>query len=109
MAYQDDFSGAETPEKAVQADMSLGNLLTNSGLVEKQAKHISPVSVMSNLGIQFNTNTMTMEIPPDKLKAINHDLDSWLSKTIMSRKELESLIGKLAFLAKCVHPGHIFI
>ena len=33
----------------------------------------------------------------------------WLSKTSASKREVQSLIGKLQFAAKCVRPGRVFI
>ena len=36
-------------------------------------------------------------------------LVEWLKKEEVTRKEVESLVGKLSFIATCVRPGRIFI
>ena len=50
-----------------------------------------------------------MEVSEDKLREIKQELQGWLYKTSAKRKEVESLIGKLQFLAKCVKAGRIFL
>ena len=50
-----------------------------------------------------------MEISQQKMKDIQMELNTWLFKTTARRKEVESLIGKLQFLAKCVRAGRIFL
>ena len=52
---------------------------------------------------------MTMEISQDKLAEIKQALSTWLYRTKARRREVESLIGKLQFMAKCVRAGRIFI
>ena len=43
---------------------------------------------------------------PEEIQA---ELNTWLFKTKARRREIESLIGKLQFIAKCVKPGRIFL
>ena len=52
---------------------------------------------------------MTMEMSQDKLKETKMELNTWLYKNSANRREVESLIGKLQFLAKCVKAGRIFL
>ena len=52
---------------------------------------------------------MTMEISQDKMKEIKQELEAWLYKTAAKRREVESLIGKLQFMAKCIRAGRIFL
>lgn len=109
MAYLDDFSGADTVDKAHEADEALGDLMDLWGLEQSHPKHCPPAIQMVQLGIQFDTAFMQMSVPPEKLEAIHIVLLEWEGKETMGRKELESLIGKLAFLAKCVRQGRLFI
>ena len=52
---------------------------------------------------------MTLEIPQDKIQDTRQELNTWLYRETSSRKEMESLVGKLQFVGKCVKPGRIFI
>ena len=52
---------------------------------------------------------MTMEISEEKMKDIRTELQVWLTRTQANRREVESLIGKLQFMAKCIRAGRIFI
>ena len=36
-------------------------------------------------------------------------LEKWSIKTSASRKEIQSLVGKLSFVTNCVRPGRIFL
>jgi hypothetical protein len=61
------------------------------------------------LGSLFNTINMTISVPQDKLKEIIDLVTVWLSKHYATKRQLQSLIGKLQFAAHCVRPGRIFI
>ena len=51
----------------------------------------------------------TLEIPTDKLDDISKILNSWLHKKKAKLRDIQSLVGKLNFLATCVRPGRIFM
>ena len=107
--YVDDFVGAETKEKIWKAYNSLTILLKELGVETSKEKIVEPTTRMEFLGITFDAEQKTMEIPQEKLQEIMEELNSWLYKVSASRKEIESLIGKLQFAAKCVRMGRIFI
>ena len=52
---------------------------------------------------------MTMEVEPDRLHKLLLLLPTWLHKSHATTKEVESLIGLLSFVAKCVRPARIFL
>ena len=52
---------------------------------------------------------MTMEVTPERIKEIITELNAWNTKTAATRKEVESIIGKLQFASKCAKPGRTFI
>ena len=52
---------------------------------------------------------MTLEVTPDREVEISLLEESWLKKKKSSLKELQSLLGKLHFIAGCVRPGRIFV
>ena len=106
--YIDDLAGAESQDRAEEAFASLGSLLDDLGLGESLNKACSPSTAMSFLGIQFDTVSGTLSIPQDKLQEICDLLKEWLGKVSASRKEVQSLMGSLNFLAACVCPGRFF-
>ncbi|RLC09102.1 MAG: hypothetical protein DRI57_22775, partial [Deltaproteobacteria bacterium] len=64
-----------------------------------------PSSRLAFLGIWFDTIKMTMEVTPERLVEINALTAVWLNKESATVKEVQSLIGKLNFVAKCVIPA----
>ena len=106
--YIDDFGGCDTPDRAWEAFTKLGDLLRNCGLAESVEKQEPPSTSMVFLGILVNTVTMSLEVSPSKLLEIHELLLIWLEKDSVYKRELQSLIGKLNFVASCVRSSRIF-
>jgi hypothetical protein len=107
--YLDDFGSAETWDKAEEAFTELGRVIKACGLEESPDKACSPNGLMIFLGVLFNTNDLTLSVTEERLSEILQLLDSWVRKVSATHKEVQKLIGKLNFVAKCVRPGRIFI
>ena len=107
--YADDFLGAEHRDITQMAFDRLGEILQQINLVENENKAVPPTPIIEFLGVTFNSETGTMEVSPHRLQELQQLLDVWLCKSCYTRKQLESLIGKLIFVAVCVRPGRIFI
>ena len=61
------------------------------------------------LGILINTVDRTISIPPKKLQAIVNMCRNWATKTYCSKNQLQSLLGSLLYITKCVKPARIFL
>lgn len=107
--YLDDLAGAETQDKAFFAYHSLGVLLQKCGIEETLDKSVQPSQIMVFLGVLFNTITMTIEVTPERLVEIKQLVQMWLGKTSATLKQIQSLLGKLNFVAACVRPSRIFV
>ncbi len=107
--YLDDFYGAEESHKAQQSFDGLATLFHQLGVEESSHKAVEPMSQGPVLGIWFNAETATMAIPPQKLCEIQALLAKWQWKRLVSRKELESLLGKLHLMSQCVQAGHVMV
>ena len=107
--YVDDFLGAEDKGKAWEAFHHLTKLLEQLRVETAPGKIVPPTTRIEFLGVTLDSQKMTMEIPEDKINEITRELKTWLYRTAASRKEVESLVGKLQFLGKCVKPGRVFI
>ena len=107
--YVNDFVGAEDREIIWQAYQFLVQLLEDLKVETTPEQVTPPTTRLEFLGITFDSQSMTMEIPRSKMELIQEELQSWIYKTKAKRREAESLIGKLQFLSKCIHAGRVFI
>jgi hypothetical protein len=107
--YLDDFYGAEVTETAFTAFTDLQDLFNELGLQSSREKDCPPTTKMVCLGIEVDTNTLSLRVPRDRLDELSHELTTWRSKKSYRLKELQSLLGKLSFVTACVKPGRIFM
>lgn len=107
--YLDDFGGAEAQEKSWAAFEFLGAVLKNCGLVESEGKSVSPSTRMVFLGVLFDTETLTLEVPSFRVQEILNLVLTWVDKEEASLHEIQSLLGKLVFIASCVRQSRVFI
>ena len=61
------------------------------------------------LGILVDTAASTLEVPTTRLDDLLAELTTWPAATFFTRKQLQSLLGKLSFVTACVKPGRIFM
>ena len=109
VAYLDDMVSAEVWEHAQDCFIALRETLWLMGGVEAEHKSVSPSTKMVFLGVLFDTEKLTLEVSRERVDECMNMLDEWLDKREVRRKEIESLVGKLAFMAACVRPGRLFM
>ena len=68
-----------------------------------------PSTVLAFLGILVDTDRFELRLPPDKLARLQETLRSWSGKRSCTRKELESLLGRLSHAATVVRQGRTFL
>ena len=107
--YLDDFGGTDVWVTANLSFEGLGTVLHLAGVAESSEKTCAPATVMTFLGVQFDTENLTLTITPDRLAEIQALLTCWEGKEKATRLELQSLLGKLQFAAGFVRPGRIFV
>ena len=108
--YCDDLGGAETlKERADQSFISLGELLPELGLAESVDKARAPSTDMIYLGVRFNSVTMTMSVPPDKMAEVKEEIERWYRKSTAAKKPLQSLLGKLFWVSRVVQHSRTFM
>ena len=106
--FIDDFYGAETPELADQSFDRMTQLFLELGLQSSPDKDTPPTYEMLCLGFCVNTLFMTLTVPEFRLQELQDILSSWLHNTHFSKRELQQLLGKLAFVTASVRPGRAF-
>ena len=70
---------------------------------------MSPTTTIEFVGTLFNSDNMTIGITSVRKCEILAELNKWRFKPTSTRKELESLIGKLQFIGNCVRASRVFI
>ena len=74
------------------------------GLEESAAKSCPPSPVMTCLGVAFNTMDFNLSVDLDCVAEIERLLHTWLHKRT-TKSSLQSLVGKLVFVSKCVRQN----
>ena len=68
-----------------------------------------PTTCITCLGIEMDSVAQVICLPPPKFQELLLLLGDWTTKRKHTKRELLSLISKLAFAAKVVRSGHLFL
>ena len=79
------------------------------GLPINPKKVVPPTRALTCMGILIDIDAGKMLIPPDKCMQILDACKWCLSKTFLTKKQLQSLLGKLIYLHRCVKPARVFV
>ena len=107
--YIDDVIYTALPSKIHHSYHFLLDLLQQIGLDVSTKKLHPPSTQAVCLGILFDTVTRTIAIPPEKLQEINQICKNWTTKTTCTKNNLQSLLGSLLYVSKCVKPARVFL
>ena len=107
--YIDDLIYCGLPSNINQSYEFLLNLLQDLGLDISYKKLCPPDTKVICLGILFNTVDRTISIPTDKLSEIVKVCDDWSDKKTVTKNQLQSLLGLLLYISKCVKPARFFL
>ena len=108
--YADDFAGAEADYKTAHLSfVTLGELLSELGLMESVSKACPPSTTMVYLGVKFDTVTMCMYVEDEKVLELKSLLFKWSRKTVVKKHELQSILGKLLWVSKTVRFSRVFV
>ena len=108
-AYVDDMIGLELPHKAFEAYEFLLALLEELGLPISTPKSVPPSPVVTCIGITVDILQSQLRISEDKLSNIWHTCLEWRHRKTATRRRLQSLLGKLIYVSKCVPPARLFV
>ena len=78
------------------------------GLLEALHKATPPAQVMRWIGLLFNTITLIASIPEDKLQDTCQIILNSCEKEALTKKEIQSLVGKCLHIAQCCKPARLF-
>ena len=110
LAYVDDFIGFHKSEEQAKDCMNkFMDLCAYLGVQLAPEKLVHPTKALEWLGIQVDTIMMTLTIPKSKLNEVLQECTRWRDSTEASKKDLQKLIGKLAFISQCIPPARRFM
>ena len=109
--YLDDFLFCGPPDSSVCAVVLEQALETCADLGVPVAMHKTegPSTRLTFLGIQIDTEDMSLSLADDKLARLRALIFSWRSRQAATKRELQSLIGHLSHAAFVVMPGRTFL
>ena len=107
--YIDDLIYTGLPSEIHNSYQFLLNLLQELGLNISFIKLVSPATSVVCLGILVDSVNRTISIPDQKLQDIKNTCHKWASKTYGSKTDLQSLLGLLLYITKCVKPARFFL
>ena len=79
------------------------------GITISKKKLVAPTTQAVCLGILINTIKGTVAIPHEKLKDIKIIVKEWKGKKFCTKRQLQSLLGTLLYIHKCVKPARCFL
>ena len=107
--YLDDFGLAEKAENAWSSYNLMGHIMNAIGVKEAQEKSVPPTTRMEFLGNTVDTVKKTIEVSEIRKNELLQLCHKWQNMQFFTKKQLQSLIGKLSFVTNCIRPGRIFI
>lgn len=110
LVYLDDFCGVEpTLKKAKAAYAAFLALALDLGLDLAHSKCLPPTHALEWLGFHVDASTMTVAVPDTKLHEILDDCKVWSKKSHATKKDFQSLAGRLVHISRCIRPARRFI
>lgn len=107
--YLDDLHGCETEENVWDSYYTLIRIMRDLRRDIAHDKTTLPTEVIEVLGIWFDVRLRLIAISPDRIQELLQLLNKWRFKEAATKKDMQRLIGKLQFAAKCLRSGRIFI
>ena len=110
MHYVDDWFMAETTSSKCRETMNqVDHLFNDLGLTIASEKTAGPTTKLTFLGIQINSEDMSISIDQERVDSITTLLHTWQQRKTCSLKQLQSLIGVLSFASCVVAHGRTFV
>ena len=79
------------------------------GFEISETKLVPPSHEVVCLGILINTRQKIIKIPAEKLAEIKNVCKQWTTKSHATKTQLQSLLGCLLYITKCIKPARYFL
>ena len=95
--------------QAIKDFDAIQKLLSDLGLPQAPDKNQPPSLQVTWLGIRINSRKMTLSVPAEKLREVIQAAQETAVKKRVTRKQMDSVIGKLLHISKCIRHARIFV
>ena len=99
----------KTYDECLNAWMAFIQLILALGFEINYKKLEAPTTSLVFLGIRICSETMSLSLPPDKLQKIQEVVLTFQHKHRATKRQLQSLAGKLNHAARVVRGGRTFL
>ena len=96
-------------DRANLSFLTMGTLFTELGLTESTDKAVSPCQTLTYLGIEFDTRTLEMRVNEGKCRELQSELKKWSRKTVATKTDLQSMLGKLLWVSRAIKYSRCFV
>ena len=107
--YIDDIIGHSVISKSNESFQTLRALLLELSFDISEKKVVQPATRVTCLGVDIDTEQFTVSIPPEKITEILKECNSWANREECTKRQLQSLLGKLLYITKCVRISRPFL
>ncbi len=110
VVFQDDFLiiGRDYDE-CLEAWLVAINLLLKLGFEINYGKLVAPTVCLVFLGIQLDSESCEISLPAEKIRDLRQLLDSYAARSRATKRQLQTLAGKLNFASRVVRGGRTFL
>ena len=110
VVYLDDFLVVgKTLKECQEAFYVLCRLLEELGFTISPNKVVEPCQKLTFLGVEIDTESLTLSLPQDKLHSLKDTLLSFSHRARASKRQLQQLAGRLNWACKVVFGGRTFL
>ena len=107
--YIDDIFVCAEDAVAQKVFHRLKSLIQELGLPINNSKIVTPDDILTCMGIEVNAAAKTVKLPKEKMGEIAELCNTFQGRNKCSKRELQSLLGKLLYLAKIIIPARGFL
>ena len=107
--YLDDFLVMGKEQQCAESLRRTIQVCNQLGVPLKSSKVEGPAKILTFLGIELDTTEMEVRLPQQKLADLKAATNQWLGRRRCRKRELLSLIGKLAHVCKVIVAGRTFL
>ena len=109
-AYVDDFIGIHSSKEAAnKAFAQFKALCERLGIKLAPDKSVPPTQDLEWLGVRVTSTDMVLSVPRLRLVEVVRECNAWLNRKQAVKQEIQSLVGKLAFVSQCIPPARRFM
>ena len=107
--FIDDIYACCHKDVAQQAFEALNLVIQQVGLPINPAKVFPPTTSLPIMGVVVDVNARTFSIPTDKLNEIWNLCNKMFLRDRLTKRELQTLLGKLLYISRCVKGTHMYL